>query len=118
MSDVTFIQSSPSGGSRPPVLFVHGIFVDAMVWNHWLTFFAERGVRAVAVNLRGRTGSRPGTDLGRASIEDFVDDAEAVARRVGATTVVGHSMGGLIAQKLAERGAVKAAVLITPAPPK
>src|SRR6185503_20204353 len=98
MCDVTFIQASPSGGSRPPVVFVHGIFVDATVWNHWLAFFADRGVRAVAVNLRGRAGSCPGTDLGRASMEDFVDDAEAVIKKVGATAVVGHSMGGLIAQ--------------------
>jgi pimeloyl-ACP methyl ester carboxylesterase len=119
VDDLTVLQALPhGGGSRPPVLFVHGYFVDATIWNSWLPFFAARGVSAFAVNLRGRAGSRPNIDLGRASIDDFVEDAAAVAKHVGATTVVGHSMGGLIAQKLAERGDVKSAVLIAPAPPK
>jgi len=119
VDDLTVLQALPhGGGSRPPVLFVHGYFVDATIWNNWLSFFAARGVSAFAVHLRGRAGSRPNVDLGRASIEDFVEDAAAVAKHVGATTVVGHSMGALVAQKLAERGEVKAAVLIAPAPPK
>jgi pimeloyl-ACP methyl ester carboxylesterase len=115
---LTVLHAAPRGGTRPPVLFVHGYFADASIWTNWLEFFASRGVSAYAVHLRGRANSKPGTNLGRVSIEDFVDDAAAVARAIGAGTVVGHSMGGLIAQKLAERGVVNAAVLITPAPPR
>jgi pimeloyl-ACP methyl ester carboxylesterase len=118
VSGLSVLHASPGGGARPAVLFVHGYFADATIWTDWLEFFASRGVSAYAVHLRGRANSRRETDLGRVSIDDFVDDAAAVARAVGATTVVGHSMGGLIAQKLAERGAVNAAVLITPAPPR
>jgi pimeloyl-ACP methyl ester carboxylesterase len=47
-----------------------------------------------------------------------VDDAAEVAKQIGAPVVIGHSMGGLIAQRLAERKAVRAAALITPAPPR
>jgi pimeloyl-ACP methyl ester carboxylesterase len=75
-------------------------------------------VTAYAINLRGRSGSKPSAALGRASMDDFVEDASRIARDVGATAVVGHSMGGLIAQKLAERRDVDAAVLVTPAPPR
>ena len=116
--DITVLRSSPDTATRRPVLFVHGYFIDGSIWTRWLDRFAAHGVPAFAVNLRGRSGSRPGTNLGLASIDDFVDDASAVARDVGAAAVVGHSMGGLIAQKLAERGDVGAAVLITPAPPR
>ena len=118
IDDITVLHAPAAGSTRRPVLFVHGYFVDGSIWRGWLELFAQRGVSAYAVHLRGRAGSRPGTDLGRVSIEQFADDASTVARRVGATAVVGHSMGGLIAQKLAERGDVSAAVLVTPAPPR
>lgn len=116
--DVTALRAGPEHSARRPVLFVHGYFVDGSVWTRWLELFAARGVPAVAVHLRGRTGSVVGTDLGRASINDFVDDAARVARHIGAATVVGHSMGGLVAQKLVERGDVSSCVLVTPAPPR
>jgi pimeloyl-ACP methyl ester carboxylesterase len=118
IDDLVVSCERPASASRQPVLFVHGYFATATVWTAWLAFFAERGVPAYAVNLRGRNGSKPGIDLGRATIEDFIDDAASVARSVGAVAVVGHSMGGLIAQGLAERGVVRAAVLVSPAPPK
>lgn len=118
IDDLTVVCDRPAGASRPPVLFVHGYFATATVFTQWLSFFAERGIPAYAVNLRGRAGSRPGIDLGRASIADFADDASAVARHLGTPLVVGHSMGGLIAQRLAERGDVRAAALVSPAPPR
>jgi pimeloyl-ACP methyl ester carboxylesterase len=118
VGDITVLRSNPHHATHRPVLFVHGYFVDGSIWARWLERFAAHGVPAFAVNLRGRTGSRPGTDLGPTSIADFVDDASAVAREIGAAAVIGHSMGGLIAQKLAERGDIGAAALITPAPPR
>jgi non-heme chloroperoxidase len=118
VGSLTVLHHAPSRATRNPVLFVHGYFADAAVFTHWLPFFAERGFPAYAVNLRGRAGSMPEIDLGRASIADFVDDAAAVAAHLGAPAVVGHSMGGLIAQKLAEQGRVSAAALVTPAPPR
>src|SRR5688500_15659074 len=118
IGDLTVLRAIPASRSRPPVLFVHGYFVDGTVWAQWLEFFAARGVTAYAINLRGRSGSKPNASLGATSMDDFVEDASRIAREVGATAVVGHSMGGLIAQKLAERGDVDAAVLITPAPPR
>ena len=111
-------HASPKQKSRPPVLFVHGYFATSSVWNDWLPFFATRGFPAYAVNLRGRAGSMPDIDLGRASIQDFVDDAAQVAAHLDHPIVVGHSMGGLVSQCLAARGVVRAAALITPAPPR
>jgi pimeloyl-ACP methyl ester carboxylesterase len=99
IGDLTVLRAMPASRSRPPVLFVHGYFVDGTVWSQWLEFFAARGVTAYAVNLRGRSGSKPNAPLGRTSMDDFVEDASRIVREVGATAVVGHSMGGLIAQK-------------------
>lgn len=114
------LHDAPAHATRPPVLFIHGYFADATVWSLWLPFFAARGFPAYAVHLRGRAGSGAidADALGRASIDDFTDDAASVAQSLGHPLVVGHSMGGLIAQKLAERGSVHAAALVAPAPPR
>ncbi|HVX41192.1 MAG TPA: alpha/beta fold hydrolase [Gemmatimonadaceae bacterium] len=118
VGDLSILRARPAHASRPPVLFVHGYFADATIFDGWLEFFAERGFPAYAVHLRGRGGSRALTDLGHASIDDFVADASEAARWLGTPAVVGHSMGGLIAQRLAARGDVRAAALVTPAPPR
>ena len=118
LNDLTVLHAAPSGAARRPILFIHGYFVDASIWTAWLERFAAHGLDAYAVSLRGRAGSRPDASLGAASMSDFADDAESVARAIDAAVVVGHSMGGLVAQQLAERGTVGAAVLLTPAPPR
>ncbi len=104
-------------GDRP-VLLLHGYFADATVFTDWLPFFAARGFTPVALNVRGRAGSRPGTEVGSATIDDYVEDAALAARALGRPFVIGHSMGGLIAQRLAELDLVDAAALIAPAPPR
>lgn len=118
VNGVTALHAAPARKTGPSIVLVHGIFVDGSIWTDWLEYFAARGFDAYAVHLRGRAGSRPGTDVGRASIDDFIDDVRTVMKQVGARVIIGHSMGGLIAQQLAARGDVDAAVLITPAPPR
>ena len=118
VNDLTVLHAAPTGAERRPILFIHGYFVDASIWTKWLERFSAHGLDAYAVSLRGRAGSKPDAKLGAASMRDFADDAEAVARAVDAAVVVGHSMGGLVTQQLAERGVMDAAVLLAPAPPR
>ena len=118
IDDLTVLHARPHTARHRAVLLVHGYFATAAVFRDWLPFLSELGIPAYALNLRGREGSRPGIDLGRASISDFVDDVAAVATHLGRPVVIGHSMGGLLVQCLAERNLAHAAVLITPAPPR
>ena len=116
---VAVARGAPDGPPRPPLLLVHGISGGAWYWARYQAFFAERGYTSHAVDLRGRGRSRPVADLGRVTMTDYVADALAVATRLPAPPVViGHSMGGLVAQKLAEAGAARAAVLLCTAPPR
>jgi pimeloyl-ACP methyl ester carboxylesterase len=115
---LTTMRIAGQPAAARPVLFLHGYFADATVFADWLPFFAARGFAPVALNLRGRAGSRPGTEIGGVSIDDYVEDAALAARALGRPLVVGHSMGGLLAQRLAALDLVEAAALITPAPPR
>src|SRR5205807_221327 len=110
--------------AKPPILFIPGYFASAWVYESYLPFFAEHGYAGFALNLRGHSGSTlpSGMMLGRVSLNDYIDDARQVANwlieKFQRPIVVGHSMGGLIAQKLGEEGLARALVLLSPAPPR
>jgi pimeloyl-ACP methyl ester carboxylesterase len=60
----------------------------------------------------------PNPELVATSLLDYARDLEEEIRRLDSKPIlVGHSMGGLLAQILGSRGLAKALVLLTPAPP-
>lgn len=115
---------TPPTPRRPPLLLVHGFMVGAWWFERFQTLLADRGWSSWAVNLRGHDGRRWEGALGRVTVADYASDALAAARAlaerhgVARPVVLGHSMGGLVAQKVAEAGMASAAVLLCPAPPR
>ena len=116
-------EAPVAAAPRPPVLFVHGMFGGAWQFEAWQRLFAERGWTSYALDLRGHHASRAVADLGAVPLRDYVQDALAAAafldgRHGTKPIVIGHSMGGLVTQKVAEAGAALAAVLLCAAPPR
>jgi pimeloyl-ACP methyl ester carboxylesterase len=113
-------HAEPVGERRTfPLLLVHGLWADAWVWERWLPFAAARGWDTWAVHLRGRSGSRPVAALGKVRISEFVRDVRDTLNAIGPAVLVGHSMGGLLAQLVAatdER--VRAAAFMCAIPPR
>jgi pimeloyl-ACP methyl ester carboxylesterase len=103
-----------------PLLFVHGAWHAAWCWDeNFLSFFAERGYRALAVSLRGHGNSPTDKPLRACSVADFVEDISVVAASLPTPPVIiGHSMGGLIVQKYLESHDSPAGVLMTSMPPQ
>jgi pimeloyl-ACP methyl ester carboxylesterase len=100
------------------VLFLHGIMGHHGQFERYLRFFSARGFDCFAVSRRGRLGVPPEHARG-VRIEDYVQDTLRVLEVLGdGVVVVGHSLGGLIAQKVAEAGRCRAAVLVSSAPPR
>ncbi len=118
IADLLLERASPHGPAKPlPLLFVHGMWFGSWCWENYLRAAADAGWDAWALNLRGHHGSRPVRDLGNVSVSDYVQDVLDCLRVLGEVVLIGHSMGGLIAQKVAEVGGVRAAVFLTSAAP-
>jgi non-heme chloroperoxidase len=101
------------------VLFIHGAFVGGWCWAGWRKLFQARGLRSAAPDLRHHGSKDAGDErVGALSLRDYLADLEALIERMEAPPVViGHSMGGLLAQQLAARGRVAGAILLAPAKP-
>ena len=102
----------------PVVVFLHGAELDHSVWALQSRYLAHHDYAVLAVDLpgHGRSGGAP-----PASVEALADWVAALldAAGVGAATLVGHSMGSLIALEAAARhpGRVERLVLVSTAFP-
>lgn len=109
----------------PTLLMIHGIGCDASAWDTMKPAFEAGGWTCEAITLfpERRVRENPPANLAELGLADFISASSAEAQRLTARdgarpAVIGHSMGGLIAQVLAERGEVSKAVFLTPAQTK
>lgn len=83
-----------------------------------MDLFAARGYGVRAVSLRGYGGSPPSPDGVTASLNDYADDVGwALNQGARPTVIIGHSLGGAVAQRRARRARVTGMVLLAAAPP-
>jgi pimeloyl-ACP methyl ester carboxylesterase len=106
------------------ILMIHGFGAAGEIWAPVAARFKAAGyaVETPTIQAALRTVGPPPPGLAGKTLSDYVaemsDLAQALARRDGAAPIVfGHSMGGLIAQKLAEAGLAAGLVLFAPASP-
>lgn len=106
------------------IIMVHGVGGTADTWSRLAPAFRDKGWRVETPTLHPhmRVPANPPADLPKVRFKDYIAEVEALARGLEAETGVapvlfGHSMGGLIVQKLLERGVGRAGVLVTPASP-
>jgi non-heme chloroperoxidase len=113
-----------SGMNTPgptPVVFVHGLWMHASSWQNWLTLFAEHGYQPIAPSWPGdaatvaATRARPEAVADRGITEITTQYAQVIADLPTKPIIVGHSFGGLIAQRLVGMGLARGCVVISPA---
>ncbi|HEX6338382.1 MAG TPA: alpha/beta hydrolase [Jiangellaceae bacterium] len=109
------VGESPAGPR--PFLFVHGAWHGPWCWQeHWAGYFRDAGHLVDAVELGAH--DRPG-DHSRiwTTIPGHVTEVRQRLAELGPRTVlVGHSMGGLIVQRVLEDSAAAGAVLLASVP--
>jgi pimeloyl-ACP methyl ester carboxylesterase len=108
--------------AKPPVVFVHGLWLLAGSWDRWAALVEDAGYSAV---LAGWPDDPDTVAAARAHPEVFArktvgqiaDHSETVIRKLDRKpAVIGHSFGGLLSQILAGRGVAAVSVAIDPAP--
>ncbi len=102
--------------ARPPVLLVPGSFSGAWIWRgNFLEYFHQAGYEVAAMSFGGH-GQR-GWSLWRRGLKAFERDLEAaIAQMRAPPIVIAHSLGGLIAQRVAYRRPLAALGLLSPIP--
>lgn len=84
-------------GDGPAVVFLHGVGGDSLVWQDQLAHFGA-DYRAIAWDMPGYGGSAPLDDVGFAALADalacLLDHLD-----IQRAHVVGHSIGGMVAQE-------------------
>ncbi|MFF9160737.1 alpha/beta fold hydrolase [Streptomyces longwoodensis] len=96
---LTYDDEGPRDGGGVPLVFVHGWTANRHRWDHQVAHFAERR-RVVRLDLRGH-GESGGA--GVRTIGELARDVVALLDHLGIErcVLVGHSMGGMIAQTVA-----------------
>ena len=102
-------------GSGDPVLLLHGLLFGADWWRPQLAALRDR-FDVIAVDLRGHMGSETTEDQAGYDLWNQVEDVRGVMAGLGVDSahIVGLSMGGMIAMRLALRHprAVRSLVLM------
>ncbi|KAF0139870.1 MAG: lysophospholipase [Rhodospirillaceae bacterium] len=118
-TNLEVIHRQPDHQTFPlPLLFVHGAYTAAWVWDeYFLSFFARQGYDVHALSLRGHGSSAEAGTLRWTSLTDYAADLNQVIRRLGGTAVlIGHSMGATVVLKCLQTQRMPAVVLMAPVP--
>src|SRR5215211_4635137 len=111
-----------NAGGRPPVVFIHGLWLLPSSWDRWAQLFEEAGYAPVAPSWPDDPETveeaRANPDVfAKKTVGQVADHtADVIGRLEERPAVVGHSFGGLLTQIIAGRGLSAASVAIDPAP--
>jgi len=99
------LARAEAGRGGRPLLLVHGFSGGKEDFTEWLDALAALGWHAVAPDLRGHGESPKPDDVAQYSfpllVDDLVELADAVWGDGSRFVLLGHSMGGMVAQVLA-----------------
>ncbi len=100
---------------KPPIVFIHGAGGGGWEWEYWKRYFESHNYPCYAPTLIGDKKKK----LKDITISDYLKQLQNLVDILQQKPyVIGASMGGFLAQKLAETRYVAGAVLVNSAPPQ
>jgi pimeloyl-ACP methyl ester carboxylesterase len=94
----------------PTVMFIHGMFLNPRSWEAWQEFFERKGFDCIAPAWPLHEGdpavlrNEAPRGLGELSLDAVIASMRAAAAPYDDLILIGHSVGGLIVQKLISEG--------------
>jgi non-heme chloroperoxidase len=114
-------HQNQNNATKDIIFMIHCTWGRGKFWQNYIEFFSTRGYQCIAPDWLYHDvspGEEPDPRLGGTGLLEFVADFE---KRIGSLDrkpiLMGHSVGGLMAQILASRGLAKALVAITSGSP-
>jgi pimeloyl-ACP methyl ester carboxylesterase len=107
-----------------PVVFIHGFWLHASSWQDWIDYFETAGYEVRAPGWPGepisveKARQQPELVAGKGLDEVTENYAQIIRSLKTKPIVIGHSFGGLIAQKLLGQDLAAAVVAINAVQPK
>ena len=89
--------------SQPLIMFLHGWPESFYSWRHQLSFFASRGYRCCAPDMRGCGQTDAPTNVSDYNVHTLANDVVSIASALGHDrfVVVGHDFGSWLAWRIA-----------------
>jgi len=111
--------------SSKTIVFIHGLFMNPKSWESWIKYFEDKGFKCYApaypfhegepIELRKNINPKLGHLTFAEIVERFVTFIDNIPEK---PILIGHSMGGLVVQKLIGMNKGIAGICIDSAPPK
>lgn len=111
-------------GPRPPIVLIHGLWMTALCWEHWVERYQRQGFEVIARSWPGLEGDivalrKDPSRLHDLGIDEIAEFYTGVIRGLDRNPIImGHSFGALITQVLLDNGLGSAGVSIDSAPIK
>jgi pimeloyl-ACP methyl ester carboxylesterase len=103
---------------KQPIVMVHGAFCGGWAFNRFRRPFEAAGHQVTAPDLPGHEDLPHRRPVAGLSMADYAEAiAKVIAEQDSPPVVVGHSLGGLVAQLAAARARVSGLILLAPSAP-
>jgi pimeloyl-ACP methyl ester carboxylesterase len=107
------------------IVFIHGLFVNPTSWTEWKTYFEAKGYKCYTPANPFHEGNptdlrkQINPDLAKVNFEDVVNNiVKLIDTLPEKPIVIGHSLAGLVVQKLVSMDKVEAGICIDGAAPQ
>lgn len=117
-------KTTETSDSADTIVLIHGLWLTALSWEHWVEHYRARGYRVIARSWPGMEGDidafrRDPSAITELGVTEVVEHYERIVRELDKPPIIiGHSFGGLITEILLDRGLGAAGVALDPAPVK